>query len=303
MDVGVGPHAHQVGGRPHASARLVELGHAVDVVVVAGAAPARAGDVAAGVDVAVAGGAADEFVPGADADQGAVGLLQQAPRLSHVEQVFGMGGHGGAEIGRRRPPARSALRQRQPGALPGVEAAVEQAHVGHAGVQHQVRRARRRQRIAPVQHHADVVADAQAQQQLLERAVRHLVPQRAVFQRARVEVAGAGNVAAPEGIDGAESHLEQAPWAARRRHQRRAGGQPGDPRGRDELAPAVQVAAKSGSDDGGGAVQAGLKMKSGDRGIIPGRGDLPCCPGVNYRTDPERGPGHAEASPFDQSSP
>jgi uncharacterized protein YhhL (DUF1145 family) len=38
----------------HAAIAVVELGHAVDVVVIAGTAPARAGDIALGVDVAVA---------------------------------------------------------------------------------------------------------------------------------------------------------------------------------------------------------------------------------------------------------
>ena len=263
------PHADDVGGGLHAAGVVVVIGHAVDVVALARPAPARAGDVAGGGDVAVAGGLADELVPGADADQypgAAAGRRQHGAHSGHVAQGVGTARKNGAEIsGRPVGPAR-ARRQRQPGIAPAIEAAVEQADVGDTGIQQQVGGARGRQVVAAVQHHRHVAADAARQQQRQQGGIVDLVPQGSAFEFGGIDVAGAGDVAGLEVRQRAVADLQQAPWPRRRRHGRRAGEQAGQPGRRDQLAPARQVAAQA--EGRGGGVQEKREEWASDGGSM-----------------------------------
>src|SRR5471032_678348 len=117
-DAGGLPLAANLGGRLHAAVGALEGAHAVDVTVVAGPAPARAGNIALGGDITIPRNLANKFIPGADADQNSVRLLQQCPYCSGIHHVFGMGREAGAEIGDGACGLRRSLRARIAAGLP-----------------------------------------------------------------------------------------------------------------------------------------------------------------------------------------
>lgn len=99
----------------------------------AGASPALS-DIALGLDVAVAGGVADKFIPGADAHQAAIRPLQQVSGLLHIDQVLRARGEDDVEGAHCRVLVWEPWLDRKPGAFPGRESAVECAYILDPGI-------------------------------------------------------------------------------------------------------------------------------------------------------------------------
>ncbi len=217
----------------------MEVAHAVGVH--ATTTPLGARNVALGLDVAVARGVADKLVPGAHADQGAVRLLEQLFRLTQGGVVLGVGRDGDAELlGRLEGVGQTGLGT-QVLHEPGLQAAIQQAHVLDAGIHHQVRGPGRRHGVAAIEDDGGVVADAVLQQQRLERLVRDLVPQRLRFQTVGVDIARPRNVAQQIGLGRAPVHFEDLPLPLGRGDDRLARLQVRQPERVDQLLPARQT--------------------------------------------------------------
>lgn len=140
-----------------------------------------------------------------------------------------------AKIADRRILKRQILQQRKPSTGPDRQTAIEQANILTAGIQHQVRSARRRQAIGRV------MPNATGQQKLQQRLIRHRVPQRLLFELIGVDLAGAGNMARQEQLRTAEADREQAPLTRWRGDDGLLRQERGQPCRRDHLLPANQI--------------------------------------------------------------
>ena len=220
----------------------MEVTHAVGIH--AAATPLGAGNVALGLDVAVAGGVADKLIPGAHADQGAIGLLEQRLGLAQGGVVLGMGRNGHAKLLHRLKLVRQARFGAQVLHEPGIQAAIQQAYVFHPGIHHQMGGAGRRHGVATIEDDGGVVADAVLQQQLLEGFVRDLVPQRLRLQAVGVDVTSPRNVAQQIGLGSPPVHFEHLPLPLGGGSHRLACLQIGEPERIDQLLPAGQVLAR-----------------------------------------------------------
>ena len=144
--------------------------------IASGMTPASPGNFALRLDIAVAAGGTDKLRPGTDADQRSILTMQQGASLLGIEHQLRLARDGGAKIRFRFLFWRRSALNRQTGIGPGLPAAVEQAHILHAGVEHNLRHAGGGIHVATVQNYRGVMANAVFCQHRFKLRVGHFIP-------------------------------------------------------------------------------------------------------------------------------
>ncbi len=121
--------------------------------------------------------------------------MEQAAGLLGIQHQLRLAGDRRAKIWRRLRRRRHAALHRQTGVGPGLPAAVQQAHVFDAGVQHDLRHTRRGVNVATVEDHRGVMADAVLRQHRLQLRIGHFIPQRFALHLIGIDIARARDMA------------------------------------------------------------------------------------------------------------
>ncbi|GCM21593.1 hypothetical protein ExPCM16_00869 [Escherichia coli] len=146
-------------------------------------------------NIAVTAGRTDKFWPRTNAHQRCILAMQQSTRLFHIKHQLRLCRDLHAEIRFRfHFRWRSALNG-QTRVGPGLPASVQQAHIFHAGIKHNLRHTRCSVYVTPVQNDRGVMANAVFCQHRFQLFIRNFVPQRFAFHFVGVDVVSAGNMA------------------------------------------------------------------------------------------------------------